>query len=59
MVGALQIVWSKLVHDLTLYEHEVHPQVLGNYKFSGEPEPEEAREERLHTETAGAPGPQM
>lgn len=59
MTGALSIIWQKLMHDLSLYEREVHPQILGASTFHNEDEPEEAREERLQMEIAGAPGPQL
>lgn len=59
MASALSIIWGKLIHDLTLYEREVHPQILGASTFHNEDEPEEAREDRLQKEIAGAPGPQL
>lgn len=59
MASALSIIWGKLIHDLTLYEREVHPQILGASTFHNEEESEEAREERLQMEIAGAPGSQL
>jgi len=55
MIGAIGIVWRKLVHDLGLYEHEFTIEEVTRNQFKDGYETPEEREERLHTEIAGAP----
>jgi len=61
MASALSIVWSKLVHDLGLYEHEFTVREVAHYhEFETDTETPEEAEERLHTDVAGSfDGPQL
>ena len=52
VLDSLGIIWSKLIHDLTLYEHEFTIDEVRHSQFKEHETPED-REERLHTETAG------
>ena len=55
MASAMSIVWSKLIHDLGIYEHEVTiEEVTHNHQFENGTETPEETEERLHTDIAGA-----
>ena len=56
MAGTLSLIWAKLVHDLTLYEHEFTIEEVRGRQFNDGVETPEEREERLHTEIAGAEG---
>lgn len=53
MASALNIIWSRLMHDLTLYDHRITTEELVHHQFKDENESPEEREERLHTEIAG------
>ena len=56
MAGTLGLIWAKLVRDLTLYEHEFTIEEIMHRQFAHDGETPEEREERLHTEIAGAEG---
>ena len=61
MASTLSIIWARLVHDFGLYEHEFTlDEVIPHRQFNADGESTEEREERLHTEIAGATGgPQL
>jgi len=60
MAGALSLIWGRIIHDLTLYEHEFSIEEVGHSQFRPpEEETPEEREERLHTEVAGEAGPTL
>lgn len=53
MASALSIIWSKIIHDLTLYEREIYPGEISYDQFSRGNETAATREERLHAEPVG------
>lgn len=60
MASTLSIVWARLIHDLGIYEHEFTlDEVMPHRQYTADGETVEEQEERLRTEIAGAPGPQL
>lgn len=55
VLSSFGIIINKIVHDLTLYEHEVTIAELRREHPRDNETPED-REERLHTEIAGEQG---
>jgi hypothetical protein len=56
MASTLSIIWERIIRDLTLYEHEFTIEEVSRRQFTRDEETPEEREERLHTEIAGAEG---
>ena len=54
MAGTFNIIWSRLMHDLTLYNQPVTTVDLMEHLYHQGPETPEGEAERLHTEVAGA-----
>lgn len=55
VLSSFGIILNKIVHDLTLYEHEVTIEELRR-EHTRENETPEERKQRLHTEIAGEQG---
>ena len=53
MASALSLIWSKIIHDLTLYEGEVQIGAISYDQFQQGQETPLTREERLHVDLPG------